>query len=146
MHAWPAWLAQLGQLELLELTAANEQLDDGDERDAGPLRVHFSATWHMFGYDFPRWREPTPQEKRGSDQAPVARRCLLLIWRRGDGGALSFEIGRRERDVLTNLRGGGTLDGTWAQRLGMPPAELDEIVADLHGAGVLVGSRNSPLR
>ena len=79
----------------------------------------------------------TGDERAG---APPARSCVVLFWRDRDLDTRHAEASPLELAVLHAVHAGLPIAAA-AARVGASVQDLDETVADLHGAGILLGAR-----
>jgi hypothetical protein len=131
----PAFLAELADFEWCEwLTDSQPDADDGE--DAGPLRLHKTVDLRPYSYDLVAWIDDDEREPA----APGPGECVVLFFRDRELAARRRIASPLELYIVKAVFESVPLDAALAQTLGIEKPQLDAAVAELHEAGVLIGS------
>lgn len=134
----PRFLSELADFEWWEFLTNGQPDDPADATpEAGPLRLHSTVELRPYSHQLVSWID---DDKRQPPE-PQAGENLVLFWRGPEPDLMP------RREVATPLEvmiikavvEEVPLDMMLAAQLGVAPAELTETVADLHGAGILLG-------
>lgn len=136
-RALPSWLCELADLEWWSFRTRVAPDDPRDAAtDTGALRLGATVELRPYAHDLPAWIEE-PHGARAD--APNARPCVVLFWRDRDLDTRFAEASALELALLHAVYEGLPLASA-ATRVGASLQELSETVADLHGAGILLGA------
>ena len=149
---FPSWLPELADLEWWSFRT-RVALDDPRDAspEAGPLRLGATAELRPYTHDLPAWLAQL--ERLDADalhandlaaasigDAPPARACIVLFWRDLDLDTRFAEANPLELAILHALVEARPLSDA-AERTGSTAEALEETVADLVAAGILLGAR-----
>jgi hypothetical protein len=132
---WPAWLPELLDFEWWEWQtqiAPDDALDM--EPDRGPLRLGATVEARQYNHDLLGWLD---QGRAGP--APEAKQSLVLFWRDRDLCARREPASMLEMLVMKMVSEGQTIGDVLAQGSGLPRAALEDTLADLRQAGIVLG-------
>ncbi len=138
----PSWLCELADLEWWSFRTRVAPDDPRDAADGtGALRLGATVELRPYAHELPGWLEA-----RSSDalpdvraDAPAPRPCVVLFWRDRDLDTRFAEATPLELAVMHAVHEGLPLTSA-AARVGASAHQLDETLADLHGAGILRGT------
>lgn len=130
----PAFLGELADFEWWEWLT-DTLLDDPADTAPGPLRLHSTVELRPYTYDFIEWID---EDNRQSPQ-PAKRDGVALFWRNSQLKRRREWASRTEMLIIKAVVESIALDDELAGRLSIAKAALDETVADLHTAGILLG-------
>lgn len=136
---WPPFLAALADLEWWEWQAVCAPDDPADaEPDAGPLRLGSTVELRPYAFDLISWLDDYEPGERPA--APEAESIVVLFWRDRHLSGRREKASPLEMLVIKAVVESVPLDAALAAKLQVEPATLAETVADLHAAGVILGS------
>ena len=119
--------------------AADPAATSGDPAgDRGPLRLASTVDVRPYQHDLVSWLD---SEDDARDDAPAADPSLVIFWRDRSLAPRRDHAQPRELVIVKALLEGIAIDAALAAQLGLPWADLQETLADLHTAGIVLGER-----
>lgn len=136
---WPPYLAALADFEWWEWQAISAPDDPGDaEPDAGPLRLGSTVELRPYAFDLISWLDDYEADER--PPAPEAEPIVVLFWRDRHLGGRRDKAAPLEMLVIKAIVESVPLDAALLSTLQVEPELLAATAADLHAAGVILGS------
>jgi hypothetical protein len=134
----PPFLPELADFECWEWqTQIAPDVPEDRAPDRGPLRLGSTVELRRYGYDLLGWLDGAGEGERAP--APPAEESLVLFWRDRDLDTRREPASVIEILVLRTVNDGGSIEALLAQGTALPRADLEETVADLRQAGILLG-------
>jgi hypothetical protein len=144
-RGFPAFVPELADLEWWSFRTRVAPDDPRDLAPAeGPLRLGATVELRPYAHDLPAWLEARAEasSRKESDavapRAPEPRACIALFWRDLDLDTRFAEATPLELAILHALAFAHPLS-TAAARAGESASALEETLADLRGAGIVLG-------
>ncbi len=136
----PAWMCELADLEWWSFrTRVAPDAPEDQAPDRGPLRLGATVELRPYAHDLPGWLDE-PRDAAARTGAPEARPCVVLFWRDRDFDSRLGEAESLELAILQAIHLQRPLAGV-AAHAGQDA--LEETLADLLAAGVLLGARDA---
>ncbi len=150
---FPAFLSQEGDLKmpfLAELadfewwewqTQIARDAPQDQDPEGGALRLSSTVELRRYGHDLIGWlnERDDGQELAGLPEPPKPKDQLVLFWRDPDGDLRREPASPEELLVLRLVSEGRPMADAAVLDLSADPEALDETLADLHAAGIILG-------